>query len=194
MIQDYSISEVVKNVYALLLTKIFYPQCRLLRRPIYIRGRKSIVGAKKLTTGYACRFDLNGKKQCLYIGDNCQFGDNTHIVASDDVRIGNNVLAASNVFISDTSHGIYKGENQSQPIESPNLRPLYYEAVEIGDDVWLGQNVVVLPGSKIGKGCIIGANAVVSRCIPDYSIVIQNNKIIKRYDSETKRWKSDLNR
>lgn len=61
MIQDYSISEVVKNVYALLLTKIFYPQCRLLRRPIYIRGRKSIVGAKKLTTGYACRFDLNGK-------------------------------------------------------------------------------------------------------------------------------------
>lgn len=66
MISTYSVSEILKNVYSLIFTKITFPQCRLLRRPIYIRGGNSIEGAKKLTTGYHCRLDLEGKRR-LYL-------------------------------------------------------------------------------------------------------------------------------
>ena len=165
-----------------------YPQCRLIRRPVYIRGKNSICGARGLTLGYACRFDLDGVKKSLYIGDNCQFGDNTHIVALEKVEIGNNVLLASNVFVSDTNHGIYRGEIQSSPEQEPNNRKLYSKQVKIGDNVWVGQNVVILAGSNIGTGCIIGANAVVSKSIPDYSMVVGKDKIIKVFDFSKKCW------
>ena len=43
--------------------------------------------------------------------------------------------------------------------------------VNIGDDVWIGRRVMIMPGIKIGKGVIIGAGAVVTKSIPDYCIV-----------------------
>lgn len=56
----------------------------------------------------------------------------------------------------------------------------------IGNDVWIGQNVTILPGVHIGDGAIIGMNSVVSKDIPSYSIVAGNpSRIIrKRYDDE----------
>ena len=91
----YSPSEYVKNVYSLVMTKITMRQARFVRRPIYIRGRKSMCGCKGLTTGRFCRFDLEGCKQTLFIGDNCEMGDMTHIAAYERVEIGNDVLIAS---------------------------------------------------------------------------------------------------
>ena len=108
MRNTYSISEFIKTTYALLATKVTMPQARLIRRPIYLRGCRSLSGCKGLTTGRFCRFDLKGDKKRLFIGDNCEFGDMTHIVAYDNVTIGNNVLMASKVFISDVNHGNYK--------------------------------------------------------------------------------------
>ena len=53
-------------------------------------------------------------------------------------------------------------------------------AVTIGDDCWLGGNVVVCPGVKIGNRCIIAAGSVVTRDIPDDSLAAGNPAIIKR--------------
>ena len=75
----YSKSEFIKNIYSLTITKLFMPRARFIRRPIYIRGKKSIEGGKNLTTGRFCRFDLPGDKKTLIIGDNCEIGDMTHI-------------------------------------------------------------------------------------------------------------------
>lgn len=188
MKNKYSLSECIKNIYSLIYTKIFFNQARLIRRPVYIRGKKSIDGGKKLTIGRFCRFDLKGDRKTLYIGDNCQFGDNTHIVALKHVEIGNNVLIASKVFISDTSHGVYKGEKQDPPFISPEHRKLYKDNVTIGNNVWIGENVVILAGSKIGDGCIIGANSIITKNIPNYSIVIGNNYILKKYNEITNKW------
>lgn len=57
----------------------------------------------------------------------------------------------------------------------------------IGNDVWIGQNAVILPGVNIGDGAIIGANSVVGSDIEPYSIVAGNPaKVIrKRFDEET---------
>ena len=183
---DYSVSETIKNMYALICTKLTFPQCRLIRRPVYIRGSRSVCGAKNLTTGYACRFDLDGKKKTLFIGDNCQFGDYTHIVALRNVHIGNHVLLASNVFISDCDHGSCKGRITDSPQTPPDERALVKGETCIGDNVWIGKNAVILRGSRIGSGCIIGANAVIKKSVPENCIVAGNNRIIRRNWGEGK--------
>lgn len=185
----YSLSELVSTLWALILTKIFFSQARLLRRPIYIRGRRSIVGGKKLTTGHACRFDLTGERKTLFIGERCEFGDNVHIVAYENVKIGDDVLMASKIFISDTSHGEYKGKRQDSPDKPPRERVLGTKPVEIGDRVWLGENVVVLAGSRIGNGCIIGANSVVCGNIPDKTIAVgAPARPIKKWNELKNEW------
>lgn len=128
----------------------------------------------------------------MVIGDNCQIGDNVHIVAYNNVRIGNNVLMASKIFISDTNHGVYKNlrENtQDSPLSKPNDRQLIFNPTYIGNNVWIGENVVILPGSKIGDGCIIGANAVVSGVIEKHSIAVGSPaKVVKLWNENTKQW------
>lgn len=190
MNNQYSPSEFLKNIYSLVCTKLFFHQARLIRRPVYIRGKRSIAGAKNLTIGRFCRFDLDGNRETLYIGENCQFGDNTHIVALNEVQIGNNVLIASKVFISDTSHGRYKGELQDNPQISPKDRKLDSSKVIIGDNVWIGENVVILAGVTIGDGCIIGANSIITKNIPNYTIVVGNNTILKKYNEQSHIWES----
>jgi len=187
----YSISEFIANVYSLILTKIFYPTARLIRRPVYIRGRKGLRYGKGLTTGHGCRFDMIGKNITLVLGENSRIGDYVHIVADSNVNIGDNVLMASKVFISDTNHGIYNGENQSEPEINPNERPLVFSPVVIGNNVWLGENAVILAGTTIGSGCIVGANAVVSGSFPDECIIVGvPARIIKRYNNETRKWET----
>lgn len=188
MSNNYSLSELFKIAWSLIITKISFPQARLIRRPIYIRGRRSIDGAIGLTTGRFCRFDLEGSKKTLYIGIKCEMGDMTHIVAHEKVEIGNNVLIASKCFISDTSHGVYKGENQDRPETPPNERKLVTKPVKIGNNVWIGENVVILAGSEIGDGCIIGANSVVSKDIPEESIVVGHSQVIKKWNKKTGAW------
>ena len=58
----------------------------------------------------------------------------------------------------------------------------------IGNNVWIGENPVILAGASIGDGCIIGANSIVTKDIPAGSIVIGNGIIIKKYDSERCEW------
>lgn len=189
MKNHYSFSEFIKTAYSLLITKITMPQSRLIRRPVYIRGAKSISGAKGLTTGRFCRFDLNGTKPTLFIGDDVEMGDMTHIVAHEKVEIGNNVLIASKCFISDTNHGVYKGEDQDSPDVPPNQRKLVTAPVKIGNNVWIGENVVILAGAVIGDGCIIGANSVVKGNFSDNTIVAGTPaKIIKRYSDNKGEW------
>lgn len=189
MRNKYSFAEFISTVYSLMLTKIFFNKARLLRRPVYIRGKSSIVGGINLTTGHFCRFDLDGFKKTLFIGDNCEFGDNTHIVALNKVIIGNNVLIASNVFISDTNHGCYIGNTQSPPYIAPNFRFITSTSTEIGDNVWIGENVCVLPGVHIGYGCIIGANSVVTKDVPNEIIAVGSPaKPLKRWCKETNSW------
>lgn len=186
---QYSPSEYMKNIYSLVMTKLTMRQARFIRRPIYIRGRKSLSGCDGLTTGRFCRFDLEGSKPTLFIGANCEMGDMTHIVAHEKVEIGNNVLIASKCFISDTNHGVYKGEDQDSPEMTPNERKLVIKPVKIGNNVWIGENTVILAGAEIGDGCIVGANSLVNGIIPDNTIIAGSPaRAIKRFQEETLKW------
>ena len=181
----YSFSELVKNAYSLLLTKLFYAPARLIRRPVYIRGRKGMAFGEGFTTGYRCRFELFGQGITLRIGKNCKIGDNVHIAASENVTIGDDCLFASNVYISDTNHGT----GTEHPMTPPDSRPLTSAPVTIGSCVWLGEGVAVLPGAKIGNGCIIGAHAVVKGEIPPYTVAVgAPAKPVKQYNFNTNTW------
>lgn len=176
-----------------LLTKLFYPKARLIRFPFDCRNFKLMKLGKGFTTGRNCRIEVEAKsdKIVLEIGENVQLNDNVHITASHSLKIGNNVLIASKVYISDTSHGNYQGLNQSSCYEPPVKRILKSQSVVIGDNVWLGDGVCVLPGVHIGFGSIVGANSVVTKDIPANSIAVGiPARVIKIYDEEKGEWRA----
>lgn len=188
----YSLSKKIVMAWWLLRTKIICRRSRLIRFPFDIRGRKFIDLGNNLTTGVGCRleaFSDNDEKTLLF-GDNVQINDYVHISAMKSVRIGNNVLMAGKIYISDNSHGFYKGNNEdSDPNIPPIERSYLCNPVFIKENVWIGESVTILPGVTIGEGSIIGANSVVSKSIPPYSIAVgQPAKVIKRYDFKQKKW------
>lgn len=174
-------------------TTFFFPKARLIRMPLYIRGKNGIEGGENLTTGINLRIDIirnNNFQPVLKLGKNIQLNDFVHIGVALEVSIGDNTLIASKVFISDHNHGSYKGDYQSNPLTtSPISRELQSEKVVIGNNVWIGEFVSILPGVKIGNGSIIGAMSVVSKDIPAYSIAVGSPaRVIKKFDFNNNKW------
>lgn len=190
--RKFSLNEKITLFISLCLTKLFWRNARLIRYPHRIRNRNSMKYDKGFTLGYSCRIELNAgesDKVKLNIGRDFICGDYCHIVANSNVKIGDNVLLASRVFISDTSHGSYDLSISSDPTVAPNDRKLFFNSVTVGSNVWIGENVSVLPGSTIGKGSIIGANSVVSGDIPENCIAVgAPAKVIKTFNSDTMKW------
>jgi len=193
MLKRYGFFGVLKLSVSLIYTKIFHPQARLIRLPFDIRNAHNITIGKNFTTGFGCRIEAhphgekNGKN--IIIGENVEINDYVHIAAAEKVEIGNNVLIASKVFISDLNHGNYSGLDQDSPLSTPNSRKLSSKPVYIKDNVWLGEGVCVMSGVTIGIGSIIGASSVVTKDIPEFSIAVGSPAVvIKRFDLDTKEW------
>lgn len=97
----------------------------------------------------------------ISIGDRCLFGKGSGIVGHLEISIGDDVWTGHHVYITDQNHGY---ADLDRPI-SEQLMP--ERPVSIGDGSWLGHGTVVLPGSRIGRHVVIGANSVVRDEIPD---------------------------
>jgi len=98
-----------------------------------------------------------------------------NVTINGDVRIGEECLLAPNIFVSSTSHvhdylpGVRIRE-QERKISREAFLQHYNKPIVIGDDVWLGANVVLMPGVIIGSHVVIGANSVVNIDIPSGTI------------------------
>ena len=160
--------------------------------PFDVRNKSNIDFGYGLTTGPGCRIEAfpQSEKIVLKFGKNVQLNDYVHITAMNSVTIGDNVLMASKIFISDCAHGSYSGDvNDSNPDSVPIDRPLSFKPIMIEDNVWLGEFVSVLPGVTIGKGTIVGANSVVSKDLPKYVIAVGSPaKPVKKFNFSTQRW------
>jgi acetyltransferase-like isoleucine patch superfamily enzyme len=120
----------------------------------------------------------------LRIGDSTCIGHRCHVIACGKMIIGKNITIADNVYISDNIHGF---DDMScgvmpQPLKVPG-------PVVIEDEVWLGERVCVMPNVTIGKHSVIGANSVVTKDIPPYSIAVGSPaRVIKQYNHDKKQW------
>ncbi len=195
----YTFSGLFRLIINTIRTRIYYHDAKIIRFPFDIRGLKYIKFGKGFTTGVGCRLEAypqDNKSKSIIIGENVQINDYVHITGINKVLIGNNVLIASKVYISDSSHGSYSGdENDSNPLSIPKDRPLFSKTVIIENNVWIGESVTVLPGVKIGTGSIIGANSVVTKSISSNVIAVGNPAMeIKKFNLETSRWEKINNR
>ena len=190
----YSVWDIIKLMYFLVITKLIYPRQRIIRRPFTIRGGKMIDWGKKLTTGVGCRIEAfiadENSNSKIHFGDRIQLNDYVHISSVKSVTIGDDVLIASHVYISDNSHGSYKGDkNDTSPLIIPTKRPYYTAPVKIGNRVWIGEGVIIMPGVTIGNGSIIGAHSIVNKDIPENTIAVGSPaKVIKHWDEITQKW------
>jgi acetyltransferase-like isoleucine patch superfamily enzyme len=103
----------------------------------------------------------------IEIGDGCSFAGSVTLSAALWIRVGSRVLMARNVYIADHVHAFTEPD---RAILDQGLARI--EPVEIGDGAWLGQNVVVCPGVRIGRGAVIGAKSVVRADVPDHAVAV----------------------
>jgi acetyltransferase-like isoleucine patch superfamily enzyme len=102
----------------------------------------------------------------IWTGKHCFFGEYTCIRGQGGVRIGDGVYTGTHVQIAAVNH-VY-----SDPDRFIKDQGITAVGITIEDDVWLGSNVVVVDGVTIGKGCVVGAGAVVTKSLPPYSVAV----------------------
>lgn len=191
--RGYSLFEVLMLAFDYLQTKIFYSKARLVRLPHRARNKKYIDYGKGLTTGRYCRIDAfpldRAHGPIIRFGKSCQINDFVHIGAINKVVIGNNVLIASRVFITDHNHGSYSGDDHSIPTSLVVKRSLSSSPVELKDNCWVGEGVCIMPGVTIGENSIVAANSVVTKDVESNTIVAGvPAKAIKRFDFSQNKW------
>lgn len=114
-------------------------------------------------------------------GVSCQ--QNLHMTCAERIYVGKDTAIAANVTITDINH---RFEDIELPVEK---QPLDVVPVYIGSGSKIYNNAVILPGVRIGKHCVIGANSVVTSNVPDYSVVAGiPARVIRRYDAGTGTW------
>ncbi len=101
----------------------------------------------------------------IHLGENVFFNVNCVILDVMKVTIGNNVLFGPNVHIYTATHPTDAIERRKMEFAKP---------VTIGNDCWIGGNVIILPGVTIGDGCTIGAGSVVTKNILDNCLAVGN--------------------
>ena len=155
-----------------------FNQCRPSDTEKQIEIIKKIIGCVKgsfvITAPFYCDYGSN-----ITIGDNFYTNHNCTILDGAKVTFGNNVFIGPNVVFTTAGHAI-DSEQRAKGLEIAL-------PITVGDDVWIGANVSVLPGVSIGSNTIIGAGSVVNKDIPDGVIAAGVPcKVIRRITEEDK--------
>jgi acetyltransferase-like isoleucine patch superfamily enzyme len=154
---------------------IITPFCVEIRDHVFIQANARIEGVINYE-------NVKFNPQIVF-DDYCTIQQNLHLTCAKSIYIGKNTAIAANVTITDINHPY---EDIDVPIEKQliTVKPVY-----ISENCKIYNNVVVLPGTYMGKHCTIGANSVVSGNIPDFSVLVgAPAKIVKRYCFKKKEW------
>lgn len=138
-------------------------------RPSETGAKSEII--KQLLSHTSSNFTIVAPFNCDY-GYNIEIGDNFfanfNLVILDEAKVsfGNNVFIGPNCSFYTAIHPL-DSERRNQGLE-------YAKPITVGDNVWFGGNVVVLPGVTIGNDCVIGAGSVVTKSVPAFTVVAGN--------------------
>ena len=144
-----------------------------IKNPNIIVGDFTYFGDSDFESHVTHFYDFNNDK--LIIGKFCQIAAGINFVMN----------GANHQMNSVSTYPFYIMEGWEQNVPSLSQMPLKGDTV-IGNDVWIGQNVTILPGVHVGDGAIIGMNSTVGSDVAPYSIVVGNpaKEIRKRFDDE----------
>ena len=137
---------------------------------------RSIVGARRLFVGAGSWILPGSRIECveiwqdqrfeprIEIGENVYIGRHFFAACVGKIKIADNCVLSDHVYISDCNHSYDKryGHIMKRPLESRG-------GVTIGEGTFIGYRVVIMPGVTIGRDCVVGAQSVVTKSIPDGS-------------------------
>lgn len=154
----YELSHLSKKAISHYLNQKYQQKIKNIGESVYFNGISKILGLKYIT-----------------IGHNVHIGNNAYIKGHGGLYIGNNTHISRNLTLYTVNHN-YEGDYL--PYDNSNIK----KKVIIEDNVWIGMNVTILPGSHIKEGAIVGAGAVVAGTIEKCSIygATKAHKIMKR--------------
>ena len=119
----------------------------------------------------------SGRGGTVRIGNGSEIGERCRISIANSLEIGEKVLLSPNVYITDCDH---EYRNISVPVIDQGIAQKG-QTVSIGYGSYIGINAVIVGNVKIGKHCVIGANSVVTKDVPDYCVAVGSPaRVIKR--------------
>ena len=122
--------------------------------------RRFWLGRSSVIESFCC---INNAVGDVVIGDHTRIG--IHCTVIGPVCIGSHVNLAQGITVTALNHNF---SNNEQRIDEQGINT---SPIVIGDDVWIGANAVILPGVTIGRHCVVAAGAVVTKDVPDYTVV-----------------------
>lgn len=122
--------------------------------------RRFWLGRRSVVESYCC---VNNAVGDVVIGDYTRIG--IHCTVIGPVCIGSHVNLAQGITVTALNH-IFKDSSRRIDEQGVSTKP-----VVIGDDVWIGANAVILPGVTIGSHCVVAAGAVVTKDVPNHTLV-----------------------
>ena len=183
---------ILKNCYMFIFHMILFFKFTIryssrnffVKRSANIKGIHHLKIGKNVQIGKDIRINFFIKDKKLILKDNVYICNRVSFIVGDQIIIGKDVVIASDVCIVSENHGF-------DPLcEIPYKdQKLSISPISIGDNCWIGEKSIILPGVNIGQGSVIGAGSIVTKSVPDYSVVVGNPaRIIKQYDFDRKEW------
>lgn len=148
-----------------------------------LKGKKNIHLATDVTIRpYVQIWSVGGT---VRIGKGSEIGERCRISIANSLEIGDKVLLSPNVYITDCDH---EYRNIDAPVMDKGIVQKGHK-VSIGDGSYIGINSVIVGNVKIGKHCVIGANSIVTKDVPDYCVAVGSpTKILRQYNRSKVQW------
>lgn len=187
------IRQFIKNFTYLLLSKgrrfMNSHDVAYLDSSVHVLGWKNIKFGKNSVISEGCWLNINNRESTkvqIEIGNNTFIGRRNFFSSGNLIRIGDYCLTGIDCKFMGSNH-IYS--DPMKPYITTGTTDEW--TINVGANCWLGAGVSIIGNVKIGHGSIIGADALINKDIPPFSLVVGNpGKIIKRYDIDTSRWVS----
>jgi|ERR1039458_3171148 acetyltransferase-like isoleucine patch superfamily enzyme len=162
----------------------------VLYKPMMLSNPRFMHIGKNVTIRQGVRLEViqsdTGNRPELQIGDNVNIEQNVHVVCHSRIVIGNDVSITGHCAIVDVTHPY---DDVDDPVKIGDRILTERSFVEIGDGSFLGFNAIVMPNARIGKHCVVGAHSLVTKDVPDYSVVAGNPaRILRQYDAAKGEW------
>ena len=153
-----------------------------LGKPIFLKGIRHVFIGKKVRIFPHLRMETQDGGS-IHIMDDVVISQNVHLTSGGNLVIGKSSLILANVFITNIDHDYTTiGEH----VVKQNI---VVKDTKIGDNCFIGMGAAIMPGTVLGKQCIVGANSVVRGIFPDYCVLVGSPaKIVKKYNQESRIW------